>query len=753
MKTTIKIIFLAILFGLTFSLTFSQSNWTRYAGNPVLIAAGSDPNQMIYAYEPSVLFDSVQHIYKMWFISNTGNQNCISYAISQDGLNWSLYAGNPVLLKGLPGDFDGYSISSPSVIFNGAAYTMYYTGNSSSLISSIGMATSTDGINWTKHNQPVLTGTLASWNSAFVSYPNVYFDGNKYYMWYTGSNGSISRIGLATSPDGIAWTNDANNPVLTASLSGWDSQDLTGSTVTKIGNTFYMFYLGDSTGVCCSQNMGYAFSNDGVHWLKSVNNPIFKPQPNSWDDLSLGSVSVLDINDTLRLWYSAEHGASWQTGYATSILSESGIPGNTIRLKVGRTHAFKHDTVTVALHADFPNGKSYSSCQFILSGFEQHGLAFLNLDTVKTIIGSNGWNYQFNNNDSTLLIASAGAQDIFGGGNLFNFKFLVDGDPIKTVPINIVSAIFNTGADSVAWTNGGIDILRPMPGDVDLSGVVQAYDASLILKYLVGLDTLDHCQLTNADVTGDSSVSAADARSILRYVVGLITSFPDTLTHGLVASGTVQLSPIHAQTGDIISFMVNLDEAQNLISSEGLLKYDKTILQYVGTGSSDLLDSFITNNTPGEIRFAGYKNDVANQSGKLMVIKFKVLGLSGRTTISLNKLRLNEGRVVENAGSSDVILGVADTPDALPVQYALEQNYPNPFNPSTNIRYQLPQQSHVLIKIYNLLGQEVATLVDEVQSAGFKSVSFNANNFPSGVYICQLHAGIYTDVKKIVLMK
>ena len=88
-----------------------------------------------------------------------------------------------------------------------------------------------------------------------------------------------------------------------------------------------------------------------------------------------------------------------------------------------------------------------------------------------------------------------------------------------------------------------------------------------------------------------------------------------------------------------------------------------------------------------------------------------------------------------------------------PLQYRLQQNYPNPFNPLTTIQYDLPGQSKVVLKVYNILGQEVVTLVDEVQDAGFKTVEFNASRLASGVYIVRLAAGNFTAVKKMVFVK
>ena len=85
--------------------------------------------------------------------------------------------------------------------------------------------------------------------------------------------------------------------------------------------------------------------------------------------------------------------------------------------------------------------------------------------------------------------------------------------------------------------------------------------------------------------------------------------------------------------------------------------------------------------------------------------------------------------------------------------FHLEQNYPNPFNPTTTISYQLPVTSHVQLKILDLLGREVMTLVNEVKSPGTYSVAWNAEKFPSGTYFYRLTADGSSDMKKMILLK
>jgi hypothetical protein len=121
-------------------------------------------------------------------------------------------------------------------------------------------------------------------------------------------------------------------------------------------------------------------------------------------------------------------------------------------------------------------------------------------------------------------------------------------------------------------------------------------------------------------------------------------------------------------------------------------------------------------------------------------------------------------------GDTTVIVQVADSRGGLTEQtyklrvvkddktggligYRLEQNYPNPFNPSTKIRYTMAKPSSVILKVFNLTGQEVATLVNETKPAGEYQIEWNANNLPSGVYLYRLEAGEFVDTKKLLLLK
>jgi len=94
----------------------------------------------------------------------------------------------------------------------------------------------------------------------------------------------------------------------------------------------------------------------------------------------------------------------------------------------------------------------------------------------------------------------------------------------------------------------------------------------------------------------------------------------------------------------------------------------------------------------------------------------------------------------------------------MPSSYSLLQNYPNPFNPVTKLRYDLPENSHVNITIFDILGREVKTIVNQYQNAGHRSITWNATNdrghsVSAGVYLYRIQAGNYTLAKKMVLLK
>lgn len=137
-------------------------------------------------------------------------------------------------------------------------------------------------------------------------------------------------------------------------------------------------------------------------------------------------------------------------------------------------------------------------------------------------------------------------------------------------------------------------------------------------------------------------------------------------------------------------------------------------------------------------------------------ILFDAIGQQGPTGYSSNStMQLTSGLL----GSYDVLTDVKKE-EQLPTEYKLFQNYPNPFNPTTKIKYSIPVETlratspqYVTLKVYDILGNEVATLVNEEQPAGEYEINFDASKLTSGTYFYQLNTGEYSCTKKMLLIK
>lgn len=173
--------------------------------------------------------------------------------------------------------------------------------------------------------------------------------------------------------------------------------------------------------------------------------------------------------------------------------------------------------------------------------------------------------------------------------------------------------------------------------------------------------------------------------------------------------------------------------------------------------------------TLSEINNYGFEVQKAvNNSAPFQSITGSFIAGNGTTTVkhdysyvdksyaSGNVYRLKQLDLDGTAHFTDAVdpLGVTGVAGkVLPKEYSLSQNYPNPFNPSTVIEFALPKDAHVKLEVYNILGQKVATLVDEVRPAGYHSVKLDGTNLASGMYLYRLAAGQQTFLKKLLLMK
>ncbi|MBI4915328.1 MAG: DUF11 domain-containing protein [Acidobacteria bacterium] len=312
-----------LVFGLAIALAAPASalqTWTRDAGNPLITDAGS--------YQPEVVV--VGGTYHMFYTFRAAFPEVIQHRTSADGLAWS--APVTVLQSGAAGAWDDDGVYVDSVLYEGGVYKMWYTGRpAGGGVNRIGYATSPDGTTWTKHagNPVLLPGP--GWDSTYVREATVVHVGATYHMWYAGTNAWPNySIGYATSPDGIAWTKNASNPVLVPLPGAFDDTTVYAPQVVHYGGTFHMWYSGGDGAANDRWVIGYASScdNDGVTWVREPDNPVIGLGANpSWEcGDSVDYNCVIRDGGAWRMWYAGASGACNGTDYQIGTATLVGAP-------------------------------------------------------------------------------------------------------------------------------------------------------------------------------------------------------------------------------------------------------------------------------------------------------------------------------------------------------------------------------------------------------------------------------------------
>ncbi len=223
--------------------------------------------------------------------------------------------------------------------------------------------------------------------------------------------------------------------------------------------------------------------------------------------------------------------------------------------------------------------------------------------------------------------------------------------------------------------------------------------------------------------------------------------------------------PRKAEDG-ILKLQVRIGQTEQLKGYGFVLQFDPAKYEFVEAqeGEGNLLDTgsgeptlFLSSNrTPGRLALGSMKVDgeSADGEGRLVEVTFKAID-----TPLPSDFQIAEGILVDLEGNIDEIqnIEVGDL-RALPQDFGLDQNVPNPFNPTTTISYQLAEQAHASLVIYNVLGQEVRTLVNEALDAGFYTADWDARDehgrqLASGIYIYRIQAGNFAQIRRMMLLK
>jgi hypothetical protein len=289
----------------------------------------------LYARAPFVLRDD-DGSYKMWYSGFDGYRNRMLYATSLDGIHWTKH-GIVMDVGAAPYYWD--SVASQSVLKIQSIYHMWFSagfwsGGTYGFWAQIYHATSTDGVGWT------VTGIALppnqTWDRGMTNSPWVARDNSGlFWLYFSGWDGSNTRLGVATSTNGTAFTPFAGNPILDLGPAGtWDSSDVNTPSVIP-GQTWLLYYAGTDRRVA---SLGTASSSDGLHWTKSPGNPVFRSDPSpAFDSGALLYPDQIADPSGPRMYYAGGDGSRMQVGLIATIavMDDAPLPAHRVGDKVG----------------------------------------------------------------------------------------------------------------------------------------------------------------------------------------------------------------------------------------------------------------------------------------------------------------------------------------------------------------------------------------------------------------------------------
>ncbi len=202
----------------------------------------------------------------------------------------------------------------------------------------------------------------------------------------------------------------------------------------------------------------------------------------------------------------------------------------------------------------------------------------------------------------------------------------------------------------------------------------------------------------------------------------------------------------------VVSFVDQQGQGGRLYLSDGADAEQSLMPPSPPEGSADI--RFVSNQMVEKLGTGSHPISISSAVYPIRVTVENTRGIRLELRSSTGALALEPGKPV-TLQAEEVLLSLSETTGSTPVpkEFALSQNYPNPFNPTTTISYALPTDSRVTMIVYDVLGNEVATLVNGQETAGFKSVTWNAAGVASGTYFCRIQAGRFLAFKKMLLLK
>jgi len=298
-------------------------------------------------------------------------------------------------------------------------------------------------------------------------------------------------------------------------------------------------------------------------------------------------------------------------------------------------------------------------------------------------------------------------------------------------------------------------------GDVTLDKIIDVADVVSLVGYILGTIQYDVRQEETADVNQDAVIDVGDLVGIINIILGRPIEAPGIGFSAPLVVVDLDLDGLKKGTDDRI--YVHSEEIVPVAGVQLKLEYDPDQLSFSSPLVTDRSSDFIIqykDEGKGELILVMYNlsgGAIEPGAGNIISLPAKLKpGLEGDPEIDIKEA------IVADPGAAVIPVGKKGT--RLPVDFRLAQNYPNPFNPSTTIEFELSAETgydltvHTTLRIYNVLGRKIKTLVDQIKTPGVYQVEWDGtdetgNRVSSGVYFYQLKAGDHKETKKMVLMK
>lgn len=393
-----------------------------------------------------------------------------------------------------------------------------------------------------------------------------------------------------------------------------------------------------------------------------------------------------------------------------------------------------------------------------------------------TLVNGSNWSIFFTENVSgTVTFAGVGFTPISSDGVLFSLNFTIIDGVAGSADVTGEnedfkadgSQVFGTAGDftgTITYTHIQATYLR---GDVTLDGMVDLDDALLLQDRVTNatVGSFSNLAKQNADadlssgdpenvVPDNSDITLGDVIAVLQYV--LTGTWPAPAPP---PAGAIVFNNVNIDENNLVNIPVSIKNGSNIQTLELIVNYDESIITYQSfsqlmLGSGNFVSSAKISDGVASFMYA----TISLQSGNITPGKIILnLGSSIPSYFHISSsYRLNGGDVTEGPSYTHGVTNVEE--NLIPEKFEVAQNFPNPFNPTTTIKFGLPEASQVTVKIFNMIGQEVKTLVNEFKNAGTYSVTWNGDNesgkkITSGVYIYRVTAGNNVQTMKMILMK